>query len=295
MKTLATTLDSKAMTLTSEFLKKEAEILVVLQEMYKKKLFPELNYSGVFDYCERRLGLSRAQSYYYKSVVEKSEEVPELKEAVLQGELTLSEARRIAPVITPENKTEWFQKAKDLNQVELERAVKEVNPRAHITERIRPVAKDLRELRAPISAKTESELERLKDLLSQKLGRAASLEEVIAWAVSECREKHDPERKLARRRISSGNSSPQPGSHAIPASVKHEVVLRQGFQCTHLGTDGRRCHERRWLHFHHLREVANGGLNTPENLRLLCSAHHRLWHRTVSPQAKDAGVMTRWR
>lgn len=279
MKTLAMTLDEKAVGQAGEFLRKEAELLIVLEQMSDKKLFPELNYSGVYDYCERRLRLSPAQSYYYKSVIEASRKVPELKQAVVQGELTLSEARRIAPVITPENKTQWFEKAKTLKQSELERAVKEVNPRAHIRESIRPVAKDVRELRTSVTGKTEADIEKLKDLLSQKLGRNASLEEVIAWAVSECREKHDPERKANRRKVSSAKPQTGPGRQPIRTSLKHEVVLRQGFQCAHRGPDGRRCEQKRWLHFDHIQEVARGGLNEAKNLRLLCSAHHRLRHR----------------
>lgn len=279
MKTFAMTLDEQALALTKEFLSKEAEILVVLQKMWDNQLFAELNYPGVFEYCERRLGHSRAQSYYYKSVIEVSQKVPELKEAVIQGELTLSEARRIAPVITPENKDEWFAKAKNLNQVELERAVKEENPRAHIRDRIKPVAKDLRELRTAVTAKTETDIEKLKDILSQKLGRAASLEEVIAWAVSECRKKHDPEEKAERSKVSSGNSEMKAGRHPIPASVKHEVVRRQGYQCCYRGPDGRRCEQKRWLHYDHIEEVSHGGLNKADNLRILCSAHHRLMHR----------------
>ena len=88
--------------------------------MRRGGLFIELGYSGVFDYCERALNLSRAQSYYFKAVAEASEKVPELKTAVTQGELTLSEARGIAPVITAENHTHWIDQAKILNQTQLD-------------------------------------------------------------------------------------------------------------------------------------------------------------------------------
>ncbi|OYZ10966.1 MAG: hypothetical protein B7Y39_19920, partial [Bdellovibrio sp. 28-41-41] len=42
--------------------------------------------------------------------------------------------------------------------------------------------------------------------------------------------------------------------------------------------DGSICGQSRWVHFHHIQPVANGGENTAENLVTLCSSHHRLWH-----------------
>jgi hypothetical protein len=89
MKQTARQMDDKAKTLAQDYLRTEGELLSHLIEMRKERVFAELNYSGVFDYCERALRLSRAQAYYFKSVAEKSESVPELKEAVVQGEITL--------------------------------------------------------------------------------------------------------------------------------------------------------------------------------------------------------------
>src|SRR6185295_9449765 len=100
---------------------------------------------GIFDYYVRRLKLSNAQAFYFKSVAEKSEEVPEVKEAILQGEITLSQARRIVPAINASNHREWIEKAKTLTQDELERVVTEVNPRAHIRETIKPISPALSE------------------------------------------------------------------------------------------------------------------------------------------------------
>src|SRR5262245_26997002 len=100
MNNIAYEFDLKATGLATDYLHSEGLLLAVLIEMRKKKLFAILNYSGIYDYCERRLNLSPAQSYYFKKVAEKSDEVPEIKQAVVQGELTLSEARRILPVVT---------------------------------------------------------------------------------------------------------------------------------------------------------------------------------------------------
>lgn len=278
MKDIARVLDEKATSLAKRFLETEAEILAVLIEMRRHHAFAVLNYSGIFDYCERKLRLSKAQAYYFKSVAEKAEEVPEIKASILAGELTLSQARRIVPVLTKDNHEEWIEKAKTLSQVELEREVTAVNPKAHTRERIRPVAKDTAELKVPVTTETEEDLAFLREVLSQKRKGPASLKDLIAWMAKECRERHDPVRKAERSKaISSGN--PKKGRQPLRANVKHPVMLRDKMRCTYVSPDGRRCEQRRWLALHHVVEVSKGGLNTVDNLRTLCSAHHKLVHR----------------
>jgi len=290
MKDTTRLIHEKAKTLAQDYLRTEGDLLSVLMEMRRQRLFAELNYSGIFDYCERALNLSRAQAYYFKTVSDASEKVPELKEAVVQGELTLSEARRIAPVITTENQEHWIERAKTLNQTDLEKAVTEANPKAHAPkDRIRPVAKNLSELKVSIDEKTQENIKMLQEVLSQKMGKAATLAEVIAWATNVTREKFDPAKKAERARISLGNSSQtrpeepliRTETHRRPVkiSIKHQVIQRDGLQCSYLGHDGRRCEQKRWLRLHHIKEVAKGGTNIASNLRLMCSSHHAFTHR----------------
>ena len=209
--------------------------------------------------------------------------MPEIKRAVVQGELSLSQARRIVPVLTPTNHQSWIAKAKSLPQAELEREVTAQNPKAQVRERIRPLARELSELKVAVDPKTEDNLKALKDLLSQKLQRPATLAEVVAWAAEVCREKWDPVKRAERSRsVSSGK--PKLGRHPIPAGVRHPVTVRDQGQCTYVGPDGRRCAQKRWLALHHVIEVAQGGLNTVENLRTLCHAHHARIHSL--PQRK---------
>lgn len=287
MKDTATILDEKAKGLARDYLRTEGELLSVLTEMRRKRVFAELNFSGIFDYCERALKLSRAQAFYFKSVAEKSEEVPEIKAAVVQGDLTLSQARRIVPVVTRENHEQWIERAKSLPQRELEREVTAVNPRAHVHEKLRPVAKEISELKVPVDPKTEENLTALKEILSQKIGKPATLAQVVAWAAETTREKFDPIQRAKRsRKISSGNAAmPRPGRQPVRASVKHPIVLRDGMQCTYVSKDGRRCDQKRWLQLHHKVEVMNGGLNSVENLHTLCRAHHQLVHSSGGPPA----------
>ena len=69
MNTQTQLLDASAKRLAKTLLLTEGELLTVLMEMSRLKVFAELNYTGVFDYCLRVLNFSREQSYYFKKVV----------------------------------------------------------------------------------------------------------------------------------------------------------------------------------------------------------------------------------
>jgi len=266
----AEALDFKAKGLARDYQRTEGELLEVLMQMRRTKSFLALGYSGAFDYVVRALRLSEAQAYYFKKVAEKAEAVPELKTAIDEGVLTLSQARRIVTVVTPQNSAAWIEKAATVPQKQLEKEVAAENPNAKITERVRPVSKGLSELRVALTEEMEVDLKSLKDTLMQKTNRPVSMSEVLAWAMRVCREKHDPNRK-AQRMVSSGKRT---------ANVKHEVRYRENGQCSFVGAAGIRCRATTFLDHHHKIPVARGGSNDVANLTLLCRAHHRYHHKS---------------
>lgn len=290
MNMTAMELDIKAKALARDYLNTESKLLELLIKMKRQKTLFELNYTGIFDYCERALKLSRAQSYYFKSVAEKSEEVPEIQEAIAQGSLTLSQARRIVPVINPENKDLWLSKAQTLSQKELERQVTQVNPMSRVIEKLKPVAPSLSELKLGVSSETEVQLKRLQEIYSQKKQRFVTLAEVIAFMTQDTLERIAPEKKLKRLRqpkpVSSRKHSipnqPYQRRIPIPQRIKLQKLNEAQNRCTHTGSDGRRCQQKWWLELHHKKPISRGGGNEIENLQYLCSSHHRALHEKAS-------------
>ncbi|HEX7126283.1 MAG TPA: HNH endonuclease, partial [Thermodesulfobacteriota bacterium] len=67
---------------------------------------------------------------------------------------------------------------------------------------------------------------------------------------------------------------PRPGSRHIPAAVRRAVWARDGGRCAFVSRTGRRCTERGFLEFHHVRPYAAGGAATVENIELRCRAHN---------------------
>ena len=77
---------------------------------------------------------------------------------------------------------------------------------------------------------------------------------------------------------SAPKSRPRAG-RAIPAAVRREVWQRDGGRCRFVDPrTGRRCASRHLLQIDHVLPCALGGGAQPENLRLLCFAHHRDRH-----------------
>src|SRR5262249_41749107 len=66
------------------------------------------------------------------------------------------------------------------------------------------------------------------------------------------------------------------GSRHIPVEVARTVWQRDGFQCTVVDAQGRRCAERRFLELEHEEPFAWGGSASTDNLCVLCSAHNAL-------------------
>jgi hypothetical protein len=56
--------------------------------------------------------------------------------------------------------------------------------------------------------------------------------------------------------------------------VKRAVWLRDLGRCAFVGTGGRRCDERGFLEFHHVRPYSEGGEPSAANIELRCRTHN---------------------
>jgi len=288
----------KTLTAVRSFHRSEAHLVDCLHEAEHQKVYKHLGYTSLFFYAVSELGLSEANAYSFIAVSRKAREIPEMKRAIDSGHLSVSKAKKVVPVIQKENAGDWIAKAKTLPCRILEQAVAKECPKAATPERARYVSQDRLDLRLGVSEKLLNKIKRVQDILSQKERRAVSMEEAMDRCFDLFLEKKDPEVKAKRvinRRAEHGKIeighvtkmgkiNKKPFDKAgkirkpIPMRVKHEVMRRDGGQCTHVLANGERCGSRRWLDLHHVRRVSRGGEDSVNNLQLLCSAHHRMVH-----------------
>jgi 5-methylcytosine-specific restriction endonuclease McrA len=348
------TLDAQAIKVARNYKKLEQELLALIIEIDKKKIFYQLGYNSLFSYLTDRLELTPAATYAFINVARKSHEIPELKEHVTSGKLSIYKAQRITPVITSKNSKTWLTLAQSVTHRKLEREVALAAPRQAVLEKTKYLSLD-QELSEKVVIKRESprlalqmgvseklmlKIRRAQDLESQRNKKSLSLEETLEQILDVYLDKRDPlkraQRQLVNGKIQMSNSkkdysdrraSVREGgkdpdskkslieepkkrpmkkqllsektetSYAsvtsgrnfaraksdkrkpIPASIYHQLQLRDQGQCTHRDQGGRRCPSRRFLEAHHIKPVSNGGDNSLENLTLFCSGHHKSMHQ----------------
>ena len=267
------TLHERAVALVKTYLRAETELLSVLQEIDLCKGFRDLGFKSLYDYV-RSLGLSENVAYNFITISRKSVQVPALKERIQDQEISLSNAKVIVSILTPENQDKWLQAAAQLPKRELEKVVAKEFPEKSVKESTRYVAEERVELKLGISEALLKKLKRIQDLESKK--SAASLEQALEAMADSYLQKNDPLEKAKRSKpLAPARVNKNP--RVIPANLYHAVQKRDQAQCTHQ-QEGKRCQERRWLDIHHKNPLSQGGETTLSNLTMLCRGHHQLVH-----------------
>src|SRR4051794_29211691 len=111
---------AKAQASASRYTRSERDLLLNLIEVEKTMAYQCFGETHLTPYCQRVLGLGEHVAPIFVRIVKKSVEVPELAQAVINGEVAFTKAKTIASVITAENKEEWLAKAASKTKFELE-------------------------------------------------------------------------------------------------------------------------------------------------------------------------------
>ena len=103
---------------------------------------------------------------------------------------------------------------------------------------------------------------------------------IFARAVRLLRERVEKEKLGATRYLPTRSGTGKNGtasriSRHVPGSIRRAVWARDGGQCAFVSPDGRRCTERTFLEFHHVRPYALEGPTTVSNLSLRCRRHNQ--------------------
>lgn len=187
---------NEAVQVILNFKKDEVAVVRVLQKVDAYKVHRHAGYNSLFQYAVKSLGLSESQACDYIAVARKSVEVPALLEAMDQGQITISKARRISPVITEANQTEWLTCAQQSSKREIEKAVARVNPKAALPERSRYLTDHALELQLVVSEEVFDLLKKAQNLASQKSQVHCDLEATIKAVCETYIAKHDPVKKI---------------------------------------------------------------------------------------------------
>ena len=172
-----------------------------------------------------------------------------------------------------------------------------MRPQAAAPERSRYVSEKRLGLSLGVSEELMLKLRRAQDQVSQSLGRPATLEDTLEQMTTFYLEHKDPlekaRRVIAKKGVLKNDTQETDtqendtlnkqftgtvGRAPIPKAIEHQVRLRDQNQCQAPKAAGGICGSRRSIDLHHITPVSQGGTNAPENLVVLCRAHHRLEH-----------------
>ena len=130
---------NRAVVIASNFENGGASVVDILIEVHNEKVNSTFGYPRLFRYAHEAFHLSKNNAYYAVSVAEKCLKIPNLHREVSTGNISLSTAKKMVSVITPENHAVWIERAKTLTTRKLERLIAEASPRAAVQERAKYV------------------------------------------------------------------------------------------------------------------------------------------------------------
>jgi len=283
-----------------DFVSQERSLLTTvlehLLEVERRRLYSDFKRSSLFDYAVNELGYSEDQAHRRIQAMRLMKTVPEVKEKLNSGALTLTNAAKAQGLfrrssqsseVGPLNKKSKLVVLKSIEHKstrDAERELLKFQPRDLVsTDRQKAVSSSHIELKVVVDQKTMAKLEEVRALLGPKgveLTHDQLLLVMAEAAISKLKEKRFGKRRVQQlQEVQAGGESitaPPLGANQVasarestrdqryvPAAVRHAVWQRDQGQCC-------KCKTRQNLQYDHTEPLGMGGKTSTENLRLLC-------------------------
>ena len=263
-------------------------MLYHLIELEERKLFREVGYGSMFDYCVRKLGYSEGSACKRVNASRALKENPEISKSYLLGKLSLTTISMSYKSIKEGQVSIKEIEGKSKKEVQAPEEVKTLKERVRRV-KFKPKTESLSlfdKTRSPVPEPKEApehyevtislskeeyeKLEKAKHKLSHTLKGSNSNKAVIMHLVNGA---------LKPRKIKA--RSGRADTRRIPEPVKREVYERDQGTCTYVSSDGTKCTEKRFLHYDHILPFSLGGKSEASNLRLLCATHNAMCAQEV--------------
>lgn len=235
-----------------------SQILDKLQEMQDSKGYLKLGFSSLFDYLVRGLGYSEATAYQRQACVRLSREIPEIKQKIDQGRLSMSAVTTVYKHI---RKSSVQEKRDTLKKIE-NKSTRQI--KTMFAEPMRPLQvkkttyQDKVYIRLELSHTQHQKLERLKALKSHKYDLESLFENLI-------------EAELKKSESTEFKPTKSKNPRQISKRLRNHVLKRANYQCQYPG-----CESDHLLQVDHIIPVRMGGNQNSNNLQILCASHNQM-------------------
>ncbi len=291
----------------------DAEEARWLREAERLQIWKRFGTVSMLDYLERTMGYAPRTGFDRMRVARALGDLPELTEALANGDLAFSAIRELVRVATPSTESAWRQAARGKNLRQVEALVAGHRPGSLPDEPPDEQARLHRVAFEEVDAHAYALFRQARQILDEENGTRMSDSQVLAAFASAILDggmisEHDGRARnqiaytvcpscdrgtqdSAGARIpvdaarleqarcdaqhvgSLDGSHPERASQDIPPATKRFVWRRDEGRCQTPG-----CRSSRGLELHHIVARARGGSHDPSNLTLRCSACHTAHH-----------------
>jgi len=280
--------------ITLEKQERQLEDVIVskLTEILRSGFHLTLGYRNLFEFCRDHLGYSAGKASRRSSALNCMEALSDekrenVREKLKTGELTLSHLVQVQQVarkekMDPEKREEILTKLENTSVRDAEKIlIREFGLTAVQKESVRPVTETQSKLTLIVDEETLELLEKFKHLTAHQNPQGLNAT-ALKLALRAALGKKDPLRKPAvpaPEQKCVGKSvekkSGIQGPRIVAGKLKKYIWQRDKGRCVYVnGVTGKSCGSTYMLQVDHIKEFALGGKTEPNNLRLLCRAHH---------------------
>jgi hypothetical protein len=283
-----------------------ARLVAHLAEIEDRRLHLFSGFSSMFDFCQKKLGMSEGEAFRRILAARLSRHFPGVISRLATGNVNLSTLELVRDRLTDENHEELLDAVAHRSKREVMEYLAARFPRPDTPSRIRPLAsiEPLTENRFKVEFTASDtlckKLERCRDLMSHanpSRDLAVVIERALDLLLADLQGKRLGKLKRPREASTVGTaraserkpsgftkvcqpfgaaSSPRLNSRRIDNATRRAVFERDGLRCTYVAESGRRCEAQAFLELDHVDPRALGGSNGADNLRVLCRAHNQL-------------------
>ncbi|MDF2692016.1 MAG: hypothetical protein K0S65_399 [Labilithrix sp.] len=283
-----------------------ARLVTYLVEVEDRRLHLEDACSSLFDFCQRRLGLSEGEAFRRMTAARLVRRFPSVLGRLERGEIHLSALALLAKHLTEDNHEELLRAASHKSKREVQELLAARFPKDDLPSTIRllpatnvptpttscptasasahsespsrkPSIEPLSAARYKVQFTATQELcdklERAARLMSHRTP-SGDLTVVVNEALDLLIADLEKRRLGKTARPKSKRAKSAKSGHVTRAALR-EVFERDGEQCSFVNEAGERCPARAFLEVDHVHPRAKGGAGVPENLRVLCRAHNQ--------------------
>lgn len=236
----------------------------LLPEVARRRLYERRGFNSIYELAARLGGMTRDQVDEVLRLEKRFIELPILRKALVNGEVSASKLARVAAVATNENSAEVLSLARTVSYAALDIKVKEIKLENGLLE-VKSDGKSLCAQTLEELGISEEVAQKLVDLKKKGFDLNLLLKEMLQRREEEI----EREAQLIEEKI---NLTVADRSRYVTAEVKRIVEQKFGKKCAELSCG------KLAAQLHHLKKFAEGGANSPQNLRPLCRGHHQLAH-----------------